>query len=257
MIPIIGLGTWQLKDEICTRAVKMALAMGYRHIDTAHYYENHKAIAKGLVGFPREELFLTSKIAPDQIDDKNAAKSVEKACDLALKELKVDYLDLWLIHWYEESKPMLEIVAAMEKQLERGKVRSIGVSNYSIEQIQKALDAGLKISANQVEFHPFLYQKELWDYCRSRQIQLVSYRSLGKGALLQEPLFHEIGKKYSKTAAQVILRWLVQKEIPVIPKASTEQHLKENLQIFDFTLTPQEMESIDMLDRGLRFCPLD
>lgn len=248
-LPLVGLGTWDLRGKECTEVVKKALDLGYRHIDTAIIYENHQAIGKAISDFPRDELFITSKFLLDL--------DLEEACDQALSELKVNYLDLFLIHSPDRNKPMIEILRQMQKLKERGMIRHFGVSNFNIHHLQDILDAGISLSVNQVEFHPYLYQKELWDFCKRHGIQLIAYRSLGKGALIKDPLFSKIGDYYKKTAAQVILRWVIQKGIPVIPKASSLKHLKENISLFDFSLTDNEMEEIDHLNRNQRFCISD
>lgn len=255
---MIGLGTYELLGAACSRIVEEALEIGYRHIDTAHVYGNHHAIGKGIKSFPREKLFITSKIALDQIDDQDVEGSIGKACDLALSELDTPYLDLYLIHWPDRKRPLEQMLEAMNGLISKGKIRHAGVSNYTIHHLQDGLKMGLKIEANQVEFHPYLYQKELLKFCNQNQIRLIAYRPFGKGKLLQEnPLFNEIGKKYRKSGAQVILRWLVQKDVPVIPKASSKKHMAENFAIFDFALTEKEMQSIDELNKNHRYCDPD
>lgn len=255
---MIGLGTYNLLGKECGQIVKEALDIGYRHIDTAHVYGNHSVIGKAIKDFEREKLFITSKIALDQIEDKDVEGSVNKACDLALSELNTPYLDLYLIHWPDRKRPMKEILAAMNGLFTAGKIRHVGVSNYTIHHLQDGMNAGLKIEANQVEFHPYLNQKELLEFCKKKQIRMIAYRPFGKGKLLQEnPLFNEIGGKYHKSGAQVILRWLVQKDIPAIPKASSKKHLAENFSIFDFALSEKEMQSIDELNKNHRYCDPD
>jgi diketogulonate reductase-like aldo/keto reductase len=254
-LPLIGLGTWDLRGDECTKAVQLALELGYRHIDTALNYENHEAIQKGLKGFDRQKLFITSKFALDQhLDPHHLLDSVEEACDRSLKQLGTDYLDLYLIHWPIRTFPMIEIFRRMEKLMEKGKIKRAGVSNFTIHHLQDFLDDGCKPFANQVEFHPYLYQQKLWEYCKLQHIQLIAYRSLGKGALVNDPVFKKIGTHHKKSPTQVILRWLVQKEIPTIPKTSSREHLAENIAIFDFTLSRDEMKEIDRLNRSQRFC---
>ncbi len=256
-LPLVGLGTWQLKGKACTKAVLEAIEIGYRHIDTAHIYENHKDVGKGIKEFDRENLFLTSKISLDQVNPSKVEESVEKACNLALKELGTDYIDLYLIHWPDRKFPLVKIFQAMEKLASKGKILQAGVSNFTIHHLQDLLEAGCKPKANQVEFHPHLYQKDLLEFCHKEKIKLISFRSLGKGQLLNEPVFEKIGLKHDKSAAQVILRWLIQKKIPVIPKASSLEHLKENIDIFDFSLTESEMKKLDSLNMDKRFCMPD
>lgn len=255
-LPPIGLGTWELRGEECVKVVQAAIELGYRHIDTAHVYDNHAAIAKAIKNVDRSQLYLTSKLAlEEQIDPSNVDQSVQKACEKALRELKVDYIDLYLIHAPNRSYPLEEIFRAMTKLVEQKKVDQVGVSNYTMRHLEDLAKADFTPFANQVELHPYLNQQALLDYCHKHQIKVISYRPFGKGKLLkQEPLFDEIGAKYNKSGAQVILRWLIQKEIPVVPKASSEQHLKENLEIFDFSLNDKDMAAIDQLHRDKRYC---
>ena len=258
-LPQIGLGTWELRGKECTKVVELALELGYRHIDTAHVYDNHHAIHKAIAGFDRKQLYITSKIAiEEQVDPKNVQESVERACDLALKELGTDYLDLYLIHAPDRTFPLETIFAAMEKLIAQKKIDKAGVSNYTIHHLEDLRKAGYTPFANQVEFHPYLNQNELLEYCRANGITLISFRPFGKGRLLRdEPLFDLLGAKHNKTGAQIILRWLMQKGIPVVPKASSEKHLRDNLDIFDFMLTEEEMFELDRLDRDKRYCRAD
>ncbi len=256
-IPLLGLGTYDLRNKECTKTVQEALKVGYRHIDTAAVYENHKAVGKGIQGFNRSELFLTTKFLLEQINLKKIQASVEKACNLALKELGLEYIDLYLIHWPDRNYPMSEIFRAMEGLVESGKVRRCGVSNFTIHHLEDLKRDACHPQANQVEFHPYLYQKALLDMCNKTGIQLIAYRPFGKGKLLHDKLLKELGAKHKKSSAQVILRWLIQHKIPTIPKAASLAHLQENFNVFGFTLTSDEMKKIDGLHRNLRFCKAD
>lgn len=257
-IPLIGLGTWNLRGEECVNVVQNALEVGYRHIDTAHVYENHQAIAKGIFNaqIDRNQLYITSKLAiNEQVDPDNIDLSIDQACDKALEELNTTYLDLYLIHAPNRSYPLDRIFKSMQRLIGKKKVRQIGVSNYTIHHLQDLAEAHGHPYANQVEFHPYLNQRDLLSYCRLHQIKLVSFRPFGKGKLLsEEPLFAAIGAEYGKSGAQVILRWLIQKEIPVIPKASSVIHLRENFEVFDFNLSPEEMHKIDSIHQSKRYC---
>lgn len=255
-LPQIGIGTWELQGDACTKVVQTALAIGYRHIDTAHMYQNHSAIAKALKGTERSSIYLTSKIAiEEQVDPKKVEESVRRACEQTLKELSTNYLDLYLIHAPNRDYPLDEIFEAMDKLSRQGKITKAGVSNYTIHHLQDLQKAGFIPFANQVEIHPYLAQEELVGYCHAHKIEVIAYRPFGKGKLLSlEPLLHQIGAKHGKSAAQVSLRWLTQRGLSIIPKGSSENHLKENFDIFDFALTEEEMHALNQLDRGKRFC---
>ncbi len=247
----LGLGTWKLIGKQCTQIVKNAIQIGYRHIDTAFAYENHEAVAKGMKGHPREDLILTSKFMLEQTD----RATVEAICDQALQELSTDYLDLLLIHWPDRSYPMNEIFKEMQDLVKIGKIKNFGTSNFTEHHLQDAYDAGLKVPYNQVEFHPYFQQEELRAFCAEKGTQLIGFRPFGKGQLLQdEPLFGEIGKSYGKSGAQVILRWVIEKGIPTLVKASSEAHLKENFDVFNFSLSPEDHERIDRLGKNSRYC---
>ena len=256
-IPLIGLGTWRLKGDLCLSTVKEALSLGYRHIDTALSYDNHKEIGLAIKGIKREHLYLTSKIPIELIDFDHVQPSMEKICDSVLLDLQTDYLDLLLIHSPDHEMPMEKMIFAMEKLRDKGKIKYLGVSNFTLHHIENLLSHEAYIAVNQVEFHPYLFQKELLDYCLERHIRLVAYRPFGKGELLSDPLLSYIGKRVNKSPAQIILRWLVQRNIPAIPKASSYEHLKANLDVFDFVLTEEEMGKIDALHRNIRYCMSD
>lgn len=247
-IPVIGIGTWQLEGEKCSSVVKTALEIGYRHIDTAEQYENQSFIGEVIRGFPRDQLFITSKLQYDYLDP----KKVESRVDGTLKELKTDHIDLYLIHWPNSKKPLANILAEMHKCREKGKLKSVGVSNFTIHHIQDIMDQNLSIANNQVEFHPYLYQKKLLDFCNEQKIALTAYSPLAHGKVFDDSLLKQIGSKYKKKASQICLRFLIQLGLIVIPKCSSKEHLKENFEIFDFELEPEEMKQIEALNRDER-----
>lgn len=248
-LPLIGFGTWRLYDKECEKAVRLALETGYRHIDTAHLYENHHEIAKCISSYPREELFLTSKFMTPSLP--------QTACEKALRELKTDYLDAFLLHWPDRSTDMKWILEEMVKLKERGLTRSIGVSNFTIGHLKDVAPFLGEIAINQVEYHAFLNQKKLRHFCEQYGIHIVSFRSLGQGELVQDPLLTKIGRTYHKSAAQISLRFLVQQGIPVIPKASKKERIEENFQIFDFELTTEDFAILDQVPQRPRYCEPD
>jgi diketogulonate reductase-like aldo/keto reductase len=248
-IPALGLGTWQLTGSKCENAVKIALELGYNHIDTAEAYGNQKEIGKAINGFGRKKLFITSKIWNDNLHFQGTINS----CDKILKELGTDYLDLLLIHWPVKKIPFEETFRAFEELEKSGKAKSFGVSNFTIRHLEEALPkAKISIVNNQCEFHPYLFQKELLEYCNQHKIIFTAYSPLGRKEILDDKLIKEIAEKYSKTAAQVCLRWIFEKGIVVIPKASSEEHLKENMEIFGWELSKEDSQKIDSIQKNRR-----
>lgn len=256
MHPAIGLGTYNLLGKECTRAVREALEIGYRLFDTASMYENHREIGEAISAFDRDKLFLVSKVwIESEVDDADIKGSMTRACEKALRELATPYLDLYLIHWPVRARPLEQMLEAMHGLKGEGKIAAVGVSNFTEHHLQDAYDAGIEIAWNQIEVHPLLSQERLIDFARRHGTETMAYRPFGKGELLADtPLLAEIGKRTSKTPAQVILRWLLQRGVTAIPKASSREHLKENFEVFDFELTEGEMEQINALNCNHRYC---
>jgi len=247
-LPAIGLGTWMLEGKKCTEVVKEAIKIGYRHIDTAEIYGNQRHIGKAIKG-KREDLFITSKVWLENLH----YADVIAACEQTLKDLKTDYLDLYLIHWPNRKIPIEETMRAMKQLKEDGLIKNIGVSNFTINHLKDAIKTKVSFVANQVEFHPYLYQKDLLDFCRKNNIRIIAYSPLGRGKLLNDQSIARIAQECKKTPAQVCLRWLYQHEIASIPKSSSAEKLKENIDIFDFELKKDQMKRIDELNKGMRF----
>ncbi len=247
-IPAIGFGTWQLEGSTCSDSVKEALKVGYRHFDTAYAYYNEKQVREGLNHFPREQLFITTKLWRDFHDP----KLVEKACDTSLKDLKYDYVDLYLLHWPERKKAFCEIVYQMHRLKEKGKVKSVGLCNATVHHIQDLLNQKLSISMNQIEFHPFLNQEELAKFCFSQNIAITAYCPVAHGKVVGNKTIQQIAQKHQKTEAQVALRWLFQKDFVLIPRSSKKGRIQENFSIFDFKLSEEEMQSINALSTDTR-----
>lgn len=246
-IPALGLGTWKLEGRTCAERVADALAIGYRHLDTAQAYENHESVGEGIreSNVPREEIFLTTKVHRDKLRRADVLSSM----DTSLKELGTDYVDLLLIHWPNEKVPLDETFDAMLELRERDRIRHIGVSNFPPSWLEEAAEEG-PVVCNQVEYHALLCQDPLLRCLRARDMALVAYSPLAHGEVLQDDTLEEIGRQYDRSAAQVALRWLIQQDgVCAIPKAASRKHLEENFQIFDFALDQEQMKQIHQLAR--------
>jgi diketogulonate reductase-like aldo/keto reductase len=253
-MPLLGLGTWRLTGKECVETVRVALELGYRHLDTADAYGNHREVGAGIRGFDRGDLFITSKVPPELLryDD------VILTCERNLIELHIEYLDLYLIHWPNPELPMAPTFEALAALVQQGKVRSIGVSNFTTSRLEEALDTSpVPICTNQVEFHPLLYQTDLMRYCRSRDVVVTAYAPLGRQKALQHPTVVEVAGEYGKTPAQICLRWLLQHDIAAIPKSSSEARLDENLSLFDWELSPEAMLKLDSIPDQVRLVRSD
>jgi len=246
-VPKIGLGTWNMTGPGAVDAVASALALGYRHIDTAEMYRNESEIGQALqqAGVPREELYLVSKVWPDHL----TRQAVVEACGASLARLGTDYLDLYLIHWPSDRVPIEETMAGLNQLVEDGRTRQIGVSNFSLEQLRAAQAASsAPVFCNQVKFHLDHPQANLVAYSQQHELLITAYTPLAKGRFGHKQTLVEIAGRTGKTSHQVALRWLIQQpNVVAIPKASQRQHQLENLGIFDFELSEDEM---DGLSRG-------
>jgi methylglyoxal/glyoxal reductase len=255
-IPYLGLGVYQSPPgEITLRAVKYALKIGYRQIDTAELYGNEKDVGRALreSGIRREDVFITTKVW----NSHQGYDSTLYACEGSLGRLGLSYVDLYLIHWPVQGLGD-ETWRAMIKLLHQGKARAIGVSNYSIRELNELLEKSDIVPAvNQVEFHPFLYQEDLLRFCKNNNIQLEAYSPLTRGKRLNHPKILELAKKYNKTPAQVLIRWSLQHNVIVIPKSIHEARIKENSQVFDFQLEPKDMKLLDSLNENFYTVFLD
>ncbi len=250
--PPIGLGTWQIQGEECTEIVKKALEIGYRHIDTAQMYGNEEAIGKALREFGQEEVFITTKIWPDTL---NADKVYKEGLN-SIRKLGVDTIDLLLLHWPKKEQNFSEIAKGFKRLINEGKVKSVGVSNFTIRQLEEALviagREGVAISANQVEYHPLLNQEDLRLFCQEQSIKVIAYSPLARGEIVHHELLKEVAEKYGMTPAQVALRWLMQKGIFVIPKATSFDHLHENFDSLEFTLESKDIAKINAIQEKKR-----
>ncbi len=252
-IPSIGLGVWRIDDaEIAYKTIELALSLGYRHIDTAMIYGNEEAVGKAIKdsGIAREEIFLTTKLWND---DQRSGRVME-AIDASLKRLGMDYVDLYLVHW-----PVKETYGNVWKKMEEvyksGKAKVIGVSNYQPHHLDDLLQVAEVVPAvNQIECNPYLSQEAVIAYCKGKGIYPEAWGPLGAGKtdLLIDPVLLDIAKAHGKSAAQVVLRWNLQRGVIVIPKSVHKDRLIENLSATDFTLTTEQMKQINSLDKNLR-----
>ncbi|CAK6471019.1 aldo/keto reductase [Peribacillus castrilensis] len=251
-MPQLGFGVFKVKNGNETvESVKKAIEVGYRAIDTAAIYENEEGVGQAIreCGVPREELFITSKVW----NTEQGYETTLKAFEDSLNRLGLEYLDLYLIHWPGKDK-YLETWRALEKLYKDGKVKSIGVSNFHVHHLENLLaNSEVKPVVNQIELHPLLTQVEIRDYCAKHEIKVESWSPLGRGNLLEEPTIKHIAKKHGKSSAQVLIRWHLQHDLVVIPKSITPSRIKENAQVFDFSLSLNEMNQIDALNRNERF----
>jgi methylglyoxal/glyoxal reductase len=250
-IPRLGLGVYQSPPgRITQHAVEYALNIGYRHIDTASLYGNEADVGMAFreSGLRREEVFITTKVwNSDQGYD-----STLRACEGSLRRLGLTYVDLYLIHWPAQGMSD-ETWRAMVRLSEESKALAIGVSNYEIPHLKELLKSSdVTPAVNQVEFHPFLYQKDLLQFCERNRIQLEAYSPLTRGERLDHPNLLGVAKKYDKTSAQVLIRWSLQHGLVVIPKSIHEERIRQNSEVFDFQLGPEDMKLIDSLNENLR-----
>lgn len=245
-MPSLGVGVFKVPNREAYQNVLDALDLGYRHIDTAAYYHNEDAVGRAVAdsGVPREDVFITTKVwNSDQGYDEALA-----AFDRSLELLRTDYVDLYLIHWPKSDK-RLETWRALEKLLDDGRVRAIGVSNYLIRHLDEVIaNSEVVPMVDQVEFSPFLYQKELLEYCRSNNIILEAYSPLTRGKKLGDPRVVAVAERYGRTPAQVMIRWVLQKGMVAIPKSVHRERLAENAAVFDFTISEQDMAELDSLN---------
>lgn len=253
-MPVLGLGTYKIgrTDDDVYRAIRSALDIGYRHIDTATLYLNEQAVGKAIreSGIPREELFVTTKLWGSDVLKNN----IQGAFAGSLKNMGLDYLDLYLVHWPVKGK-LQSTWQQMEEIHRSGRVRSIGLSNHQIHHMKEALEsATIQPVVNQVELHPYLPQDELRAFCATQNIVVQAWSPLAsnKIPLLEESILAQIGKKHGKSPAQVVLRWHLQLGVVPLPKSSNADRQRENFQVFDFELSDQEMQQVNALDRDHR-----
>jgi diketogulonate reductase-like aldo/keto reductase len=245
-IPAIGLGTWELRGRTCARLVEQALKLGYRHIDTAQAYENEREVGDGLraSGIRRNEVFVTTKVWTTHF----APHDLERSTKESLAKLHLSEVDLLLLHWPNPRVPLAETLGALARVKQLGMARSIGVSNFTVALIEEAVAACPEpLACDQVEYHPYLDQTKVLDACARHGMALVAYSPVARGRIKNDEILARIGQAYGKTSAQVCLRWLVQQNVAAIPRTSKIERLSENIEIFDFELSDDEMRQISLM----------
>lgn len=250
-IPRFGLGVWRSRPgEETAHAVQHALKSGYRHIDTAHFYKNEKDVGEAVrrSGIPREQIFVTTKLW----NDDHGYDRALRACDDSLNKLGFSNVDLYLVHFPVREKRK-DSWRALETLCRDGKCRAIGVSNYTIRHLEELLShANVVPAVNQVEFHPWLYQKDLVEFCRQHGILVEAYSPLTKGQKVNDPELMTLAKRYRRSGAQILIRWALQHDLIVIPKSIHPERIDENANVFDFEITPDDMKTLDGFHTGLR-----
>ena len=249
-IPIVGLGTWALRGRDCARLVEQAIRMGYRHIDTARLYENETEVGEGVhASGLRAEVMVTTKVPPDLLAPHDLERSVKES----LAKLRLDTIDLLLVHWPNPKVPLAETLGAMAKMKTAGYAQAIGVSNFTVTMLAEANKVCPEpLVCNQIEYHPFLNQDKVIAACRKHGMAVVAYSPIARGGAKGDEVLERIGKAHGKSAAQVSLRWLTQQGVVVIPRTSKRERLQENFDLFDFELSDAEMQEIFGLARGGR-----
>ena len=242
-IPAIGLGTWELRGRTCARLVEQAIKLGYRHIDTAQIYENEREVGDGLRAskIRRDEIFVTTKVWTNHF----APHDLERSTKESLTKLRLTEVDLLLLHWPNPQVPLSETLGALARVKQLGMARHIGVSNFTVALIDEAVAACPEpLVCDQVEYHPYLDQTKVREACARHGMAVVAYSPVAKGRIKGDATMARIGQAHGKTAAQVCLRWLVQQNVSAIPRTSKIERLSENIDIFDFALSDEEMRQI-------------
>ena len=251
-VPALGFGTWAVSGAGAYNTTLQALDLGYRHIDTAQIYGNEVEIGRAIrdSGIARSEIFLTTKVAPNNL----RAQAVKRSHEESLKRLALDHVDLLLIHWPNPEAPLGETLAALAALRAAGKTRHIGVSNFSVKLMREAVEQhGAELLCNQVEYHPFLAQRAVLAAVRRYGMMLTAYAPVARGRVFRDKTLVAIGRKHGKSAAQVALRWLIEQDgVAAVPKAARREHAAANIDIFDFALSAEDRAAIDALAEGDR-----
>ena len=258
-IPAVGYGTFRVKDsDELAEKVTLAIKEGYRHIDTAHIYGNEESVGRGIKKaidegiVTRDELFVTSKVWNNGLTYDETLAAYEES----LQKLGLDYLDLYIIHWPGQDDRYIEVYKALEELYNNKRVRTIGVSNFHVHHLEKLLKQATIVPAiNQIEFQPRLTQVEVREFCKKHGIQVEAWSPLMNGEILNDPTLIEIANQHNKSTAQIILKWDLQNDVITIPKSITPSRIRENIDIFDFTLSREDLEKISSLNENFHYGP--
>ncbi|MEM1054655.1 MAG: aldo/keto reductase [Bacteroidota bacterium] len=255
-VPTLGFGTYKITGADATHAVRYALDVGYRHIDTAQIYENETEVGQGIAasGVPRNEIFLTTKVWRDSLAPDDVARTTEAS----LRRLGTDYVDLLLMHWPNDRVPLADTLGVLASLRDAGKARLIGVSNVPPGMLRRALEIEPTLATNQVEYHPYLGQDDLLDVIREAGMFLTAYRPIANGGVMQDETLREIAETHGATPVQIVLAWLIAQDgVAAIPKSATPAHIESNVRALDLTLSSDEIAAVDALERGERLVSPD
>ncbi|ELZ00132.1 aldo/keto reductase [Natrialba asiatica] len=244
-LPLVGIGTWNIDGDTVRESVRAGLDAGYGHIDTAEGYRNEREIGDVLSEYDRKDVFLTSKVLPKNLD----YESVIASCEASLERLGTEYLDLYLVHWPNPAISLRETLDAMATLHEDGKVRNIGVSNFDAYQLSCAHHiSDVPIAVNQVEYHPWNTQETLLEYCRGTETVIEAAAPFGRTEVFADETVQDIAEAYDRSPAQIVLKWAVENEIVVLPKSTSPEHVRSNLDLFDWTLDEDDRDRLDAID---------
>ncbi|WP_434737254.1 aldo/keto reductase [Haloarcula montana] len=245
-LPMVGIGTWQLQGDTLAQSVRAGLDAGYGHVDTAEGYHNEATIGEALADYDREDVFLTSKVLPKHLD----YESVITSCEASLERLGTDYLDLYLVHWPNPAISLRETLQAMSHLHEEGLVRNVGVSNFSAYQLSTAHHISpVPIAVNQIEYHPWNTQPDVVDYCHETNTVVEAAAPLARTEVFGDPVIQDLSGKYDRSPAQIVLKWAVENDIVVLPKSTSPDHVRANLDLFEWDLDDDDHQRIDEIDR--------
>ncbi len=245
-LPMAGVGTWDIAGDTVKSSVRAGLDAGYGHVDTAEGYKNEAEIGEALADYDREDVFLTSKVLPKHLD----YESVVESCEASLSRLGTDYLDLYLVHWPNPAVSIRETMDAMATLQDQGKVRNVGVSNFSASQLGAAQHvADVPIAVNQIEYHPWNTQDQVVEFCRDTDTVVEAAAPLARTEVFADETVQDVAEKYDRSPAQVVLKWAVENGVVVLPKSSSPEHVRQNLDLFDWDMDDADRERIDAIDR--------